>query len=134
MDRLIRTLIVALVATTISPEHVSAQSRPLPQHVLSRGVAERPHASRPPLGTQPNNRMLYCRIETIRGNVLTVRARNGRRWRVDASEALRNGTYSAPLFVGKLVSITGYIDTTHTLHAATITRETLPDARTAIDR
>jgi hypothetical protein len=51
--------------------------------------------------------VFYGTIAALRGSVLTVRLRNGRVLTVEASAAIANGNYSAPLFVGKLVSIDG---------------------------
>ena len=137
--RFARLLVVAaLAATTLLPTVTLAQSRPLPQHVLSRGVSDRARgvqSLRKTLATPPkNDRLLYGRIETVNGNILLVRTRGGRVLRVDGSDAIKSGMYSAPLFIGKLISISGFYDDARTLHAQSITREARIDARTAADR
>ena len=135
MHRIARTLVAAaLAAATFTPAAAPAQSRPLSQHVLSRGFSERPHAKPAALAANRTNRVVYGKIDAIKANIIAVRTRNGRELRVDATDVLKSGMYSAPLFVGKLVSISGYYDTARTLHAATITRDTPSDASSAIDR
>jgi hypothetical protein len=49
----------------------------------------------------------YGSIAQIHGSIITLRLRNGR-VTVDATAAVANGNYSAPLFVGKAVSVDGY--------------------------
>ena len=71
-------------------------------------------------------------IAKISGPNLTVVLRNRRLLRVDAASALAHGSYSAPLFVGKIVVVEGRFARDGTLFATTITRlprldETVPD-------
>jgi hypothetical protein len=71
-------------------------------------------------------------IAKISGPNLTVVLRNRRLLRVDAASALAHGSYSAPLFVGKIVVVEGRFARDGTLFATTITRlprldETIPD-------
>ena len=127
------TATAALALALIAPLEPAA-ARPAVQHVISRGAAERTCAPQAAYAGPRNDRMLYGRIETIRGNALEVRSRTGRLLRVDASDAVRSGTYSAPLFVGKLVLITGYYDAAQTLHAQTITRQARLNAQSGADR
>lgn len=124
------TIVAALLAAL--PSHAGAQLRPAPQRVLSRGATSpvRTQASDP---ARHGDRVLYGRIEAIRGSALVVRARSGRLFRVDASEALRTDTYSAPLFVGKIVVIDGY-DGAKALHATSVMRMGNLDAGTPPDR
>lgn len=137
--RFARMLVVAaLAATTLTPTVTLAQSRPLPQHVLSRGVPDRAQGTqsmRKTLAVAPkNDRILYGRIDSMKDSILFVRTRSGRVLRVDGSDAIKSGMYSAPLFVGKLILVSGYYDTARTLHAQNITRESRIDARTGADR
>ena len=132
----IRPVVVAsvLAAATLGPVAANAQARPQPQRVLSRGLSDPAPARKPLVATPNSDRLLYGRIEKISGNVLLVRARNGRVLRVDATDALRDGTYSAPLFVGKLVLVAGYYDAAKLLHAESVTRVAHIDASTGADR
>ncbi len=131
----------ACAIATLAPGG-GAAARPAPQHVLSRGLTDHTdhadHANRARAqtmaATRKNERVLYGSIDAIHGNILLVRARNGRSQSVDASDAIRSGMFSAPLFVGKLILVNGYSDATHTLHAQSITRETRPDAAVTPDR
>jgi hypothetical protein len=132
---IVRALVLAtLAAGALAPSGVLAQSRPQPQHVLSRGFSQAQAPRTLAVPVAKNDRRLYGRIDAIKTSTLLVRARTGRDVRVDASEALRSGMYSAPLFVGKLVMITGYYDAARTLHAQVITRESRIDVRTGPDR
>ena len=127
-------ILAAFAATVIAPAGVLAQSRPAPQHVLSRGFSQAHVLRSTAAPVAKNDRRLYGRIDAIKASILLVKARTGRDVRVDASDALRSGLYSAPLFVGKLVMISGYYDSLRTLHAQIITRETRIDGGTGPDR
>jgi hypothetical protein len=50
---------------------------------------------------------LYGTISALSGSQLLLRLRNGRSLPVDASAAIASGSFSAPLFVGKMVTIDG---------------------------
>jgi hypothetical protein len=127
-------VVAAFSAAVLAPNGVLAQSRPQPQHVLSRGFSQA-HAPRTLAApVAKNDRRLYGRIEAIKSSILLVRARTGRNVRVDMTDALRTGMYSAPLFAGKLVMITGYYDNVRTLHAQIVMRESRLDERTGPDR
>ena len=51
--------------------------------------------------------VLYGKIASIRGTALTLLLRSGRSVAVDAAAAIAHGDYSAPLFIGKVVSVDG---------------------------
>jgi hypothetical protein len=51
--------------------------------------------------------VFYGQIVSISGNSLVVQTRKKRLVTVDATTVLADGTYSAPLFVGKLVTVDG---------------------------
>ncbi len=127
-------VLAALAAAVLTPAGVLAQSRPQPQRVISRGFSTARAAQPATAPRMLNDRRLSGQIQSIKASTLLIRARNGREMRVDASDAIRSGMYSAPLFVGKAVMITGYYDSARTLHAQTITREARIDARTPLDR
>ena len=62
-----------------------------------------------------------------------MRTRGGRLFAVDGAEAMASGRFSAPLFIGKVVLVSGGIDARHVLHATAVTRMTRLDARTPAD-
>ena len=73
----------------------------------------------------------YGTITAINGTNVTIRTRRNRVVNIDASTVLADGTYSAPLFVGKLVTIDGNQSASGVFTAAHIFRMTnlsaLPD-------
>ncbi|HTU81384.1 MAG TPA: DUF5666 domain-containing protein [Candidatus Acidoferrales bacterium] len=70
-------------------------------------------------------RLIYGTITAIRNKTeIVVRLRTGYAQRVDATEVLRTGRYSAPLFVGKLVAVTGHLEAGGAILATSITRAT----------
>jgi hypothetical protein len=81
-----------------------AAGRPLPQHEVR---APLPSASQPWHAVRPGPHVFYGTLAAIRGSFITLRLRNGRAILVDATAALANGDYSAPLFIGKIVSVDG---------------------------
>jgi hypothetical protein len=117
--------VVAIVASLAAP----AASYPLPQVQISRGATSR---VRPlPVGAQRHN--VFGTIVRLTLPKFTLRTRSGRLVVVDATTAIGNGTYSAPLFSGKLVVIGGAYDAQHVLHAVTITRMPTLDRTTPPD-
>jgi suppressor of ftsI len=66
--------------------------------------------------------VVYGTVLQLQGNVLTVELRNGRQQRVDATPAIAARTYSAPLYVGKTVTLTGDYSGDGTFVATTITK------------
>ena len=63
-----------------------------------------------------------------------LRTRRGVLLEVDASPAIEAGTYSAPLFVGKIVAIGGSYASPHAFRAQSVTRLTRLDDTTGPDR
>ncbi len=63
-----------------------------------------------------------------------MRARNGRLFNVDAASAIANGRFSGPLFLGKVVLVSGGLDARHVFRAVSVTRMTRLDAQTPADR
>ncbi len=122
-----------LLASAVSfAARVNAQSAPAPQHVLSRGLVSRPDA-RPATLTGKSNHIVFGRLESVAGRMLSLRTRSGRLWSVDATDALASGNYSAPLFVGKIVEVdgslrkSGVIQATGIMRMGTLDRSTPPD-------
>ena len=131
MKRLFLPVALAAVlaaASVASPG--AAQTRPLPQRQLSRGAVSTVRATPEPKTTH----VVYGTIASLKGASLVVRTRSGRMQSVDATSALAAGTYSAPLFVGKVVAVGGSFDASHVLHAQTVTRMTRLDPTTGPDR
>jgi FtsP/CotA-like multicopper oxidase with cupredoxin domain len=77
---------------------------------------------------------VYGTIVQVDGDVLTVALRDGRQLRVDAEAAVRSGRYSAPLFAGKIVVISGSYGADGTLEAAVISKLGRADASAPPDR
>jgi len=78
---------------------------------------------------------VFGTIVSISGTtpVFVMRTRTGRLFEVNAASAFASGRFSAPLFVGKVVLVSGGIDARHVLHATTVTRMTPLDAQTPPD-
>jgi hypothetical protein len=76
---------------------------PLPRQIR----ANAPPAAKPWHAVRPGPHVFYGTIAALRGNLITLRLRNGRSVPVDVSVAIANGNYSVPLFIGKMVSVDG---------------------------
>ncbi|MBV8491031.1 MAG: hypothetical protein JO199_10935 [Candidatus Eremiobacteraeota bacterium] len=113
------------------------------------GVAAPPPAGTPiklhPLGSPTPNaiymenheRIVYGTVSKIESkSAIVVKLRNGYPQRVDMTEVLRTGRYSAPIFIGKIVAVTGRIEpATGALRASTLVRATkLPQMKEEPDR
>jgi len=110
-----RTLAAAIVFALLSGAECAAQ--------VIEAVPRTPlqSAPRPNLGARAEH-AVYGEIVAMNGTLLTVRLRSGRALRVDASEAARRGTYSAPMFLGKLVAAEGSLGAGGVLYAIRVTR------------
>jgi hypothetical protein len=75
----------------------------------------------------------FGEIVRIGPTVFVLRLRSGRPLTVDATEAIEAGRTSEPLFVGKLVVVTGSIDSRGTFEAQTVTRLSNLDSPTRPD-
>jgi hypothetical protein len=73
-------------------------------------------------------------LESVKGALLTLRTRSGRLWNVNATEALHTGNYSAPLFVGKIVEVDGYLNRSNTIVASGVMRMGSLDRWTPADK
>ena len=78
--------------------------------------------------------LIYGTIVQLEGNILTLMLRDGRRQRVDATLAVRSHTYSAPLFLGKTVTMTGDYGADGTFAATTISKLGAADRSAPPDR
>jgi hypothetical protein len=66
----------------------------------------------------------YGAIASVSGNTVVIRTRRRRLVTVDATTVFADGTYSAPLFVGKLVTVDGDDAASGVFTAAHISRMT----------
>lgn len=72
-------------------------------------------AQRARLHVSPNHKLqrsahtLFGTIVSMSGDGFALRLRNGRTVQVDATTAIANDDFSAPLFVGKMVSVDGVV-------------------------
>ena len=109
------TLALVMLAATGSIGAPGAQARTRVMPTVRGGIG--PTVQH---GAQPN--AIYGTIVQMTGNVLTIRTRAGRLRQVDATPAIRAGTYSAPLFIGKLVVAEGVVRANGMLTAARVSR------------
>ena len=77
-------------------------------------------AAAPPTGQPPH--AIAGTIVAVKGTQLTLHPRTGPDVTVDASAAIANGTYSAPLFKGKIVVVQGTRAANGTFRAVSVTR------------
>jgi hypothetical protein len=75
----------------------------------------------------------FGQIVRLGGTAIVLRLRSGRLLNVDATAAIDAGRTSEPLFVGKLVMVTGGIDSRGTFLAQTVTRMSNLDSPTRPD-
>jgi hypothetical protein len=106
------------VAVSRAPVFVAPTTRKAPGSY----AAPSPLSGAPRGGRTKN--AIYGMIVQIVGNVLTIRNRAGRLRTIDASPALAAGTYSGPLFVGKIVVAEGLTRSDGVLTAARVSRLT----------
>lgn len=128
-----RSLVTAFAATlsVASLGIAAAAAQPASQHVISRGAI--PYAGRASAAPRIVHDISGA-IVSIHANMLGLRLRNGRTQPIDATDAFASGRVSAPLFLGKLVAVTGSYDARHVMLAETITRVPRVDASTPRDR
>jgi hypothetical protein len=108
------------VGATVTPARI-----PLPQGQIRTGSA--PSAGQGWHPARVGQHLLFGTIVALRGSFITVRLRNGRVQIVDATAAIANGDYSAPLFVGKIVSVDGVSRGTTFIAAHIVRMENLTD-------
>lgn len=108
-------LALAGVAPPPAPHATLAPLAPLARP----GVSPTPNAA----FEATHQRLVYGTIAAIHSKALiVVKLRSGYQQRVDTTDVMRTGHYSAPLFVGKLVAITGRLEPTGVLVATSISR------------
>jgi hypothetical protein len=93
--------------------HVAPAPTPLPASAFTHGA--------------------FGEIARLEPSGFVLRLRSGRALVVDASDAIASGRYSAPIFVGKLVLVTGAIDGAGHFRAETVTRMARIDSSTRAD-
>ncbi len=127
MLRAIRLIVpLALAASTFAGGMASAQS--------VRYAPTIRHAAPPtPLPASAFAHDVFGEIVRLYPTGFVLRLRSGRALTVDASSAIASGRFSQPLFVGKIVLVTGGIDSRGTFLAETVTRITRIDNATRAD-
>ncbi len=68
-----------------------------------------PVASKTWRSVPPGPHTVFGTIAALDGAAVTIRLRSGRLVPIDATAALANGAFSAPLFVGKMVAVDGAV-------------------------
>jgi hypothetical protein len=132
-SRLLAAVALATVFGSLAPARAQHEMR---RPATVRGVPVPIPTAAPvatPLPVGPTH-VAFGTIAKMTGPILTVILRNRRPVRVDATWAIANGYYSAPLFIGKLVVVEGRFGRDGTLFANTVTRMTKLDATTPLDR
>ncbi len=107
---LVRALLAAAALTALPMVTIAATVRHAPPATRQATPAQIRTAAKlqpkfHPIKLGPH--IFYGQIVSISGNSLVVQTRKKRLVTVDATTVLADGTYSAPLFVGKLVTIDG---------------------------
>jgi hypothetical protein len=119
-------LLVACVFAAAAPAGAdTAQDR------VRTGTGFRQNITLPTKGIE---HVMFGTISRLAGPYFTLLLRTNKIVNVDASLALRSGEYSAPLFVGKIVMVTGKLDATGMLHASSVSRFMRIDEKTRPDR
>jgi hypothetical protein len=77
-----------------------------------------------PGGAAATANAVFGTITQVTGSILTVKLRDGRTIKVDASVAVAHGDYSAPFFVGKIIMAEGTRMSNGTFDAVRVTRLT----------
>jgi hypothetical protein len=127
MHRAIRNIVpIALAASTFAGGMASAQS-------VRYAPAIRRSAPPTPLPASAFAHDAFGEIVRLNPTGFSLRLRSGRTLTVDASSAIASGRFSQPLFVGKIVLVTGGIDSRGTFLAETVTRITRIDNTTRAD-
>jgi hypothetical protein len=127
MNRAVRNLLpLALALATFGVGTASAQS-------VRYAPSIRRAAPPTPLPASAFAHDAFGEIARLEPGGFVLRLRSGRALVVDASDAIASGRYSSPLFVGKLVVVTGGIDATGRFHAETVTRMARIDNSTRAD-
>ena len=110
------------VTATMAP---GGPRRATPTPSPSPGALGHPTPAPNPVLMATRTRIVYGTIASFTAATKTffiMRLRSGIVQRVDATQAIRTGRYSYPLFIGKYVAVTGKVQTTGILEAETISR------------
>ena len=127
MSHLSRTLVACALVASFAGTASAQSARYHP--VIRPGTG-----SATPLGARAFEHSAFGQIARMGSGGFVMRLRSGRMLVVDASAAMASGRFSAPLFVGKLVVVTGGVDSRGTFLAQTVTRMTHIDKTTRADR
>jgi len=128
MHRAIRKLVpLALAASASVVGTASAQSAR-----YAPAIRHAPAAT--PLPASAFAHSAFGQIARLEPGGFVMRLRSGSTLVVDASDAIASGRISQPLFVGKLVVVTGALETGGRFRAETVTRMARVDNTTRADR
>jgi hypothetical protein len=131
--RLVAAIAISVVAASVAQAQAQNELR---RPATIRGIPV-PLATPTPVATPfpigPTH-IASGTIARITGSILLLELRNRRPLRVDATYAIARGSYSAPLFIGKIVIVEGRFGRDGTLFATTVTRMSKLDATTPLDR
>jgi hypothetical protein len=123
-------LAAALGASGAGAQTLRRTTFAVPRHPL---VAATPVPAGTALPAGPTHQV-FGTISKLAKTEFVLRTRAGRLIDVDAAPAIAAGLYSAPLFVGKVVVVSGPLDAHGVLYAKTIIRMTRIDDSTLRDR
>jgi len=130
--RVLYALAIALAAAPFAgADGQTLRRAPLPTHVVGRPL---PQASTEPTPRPGPQHTVFGSITKLEKKLFVVRLRSGRTLDVDASDAVDSGRFSAPLFVGKVVVMTGTVDAHGIFYAQSVTRFSRIDTMTPRDR
>jgi hypothetical protein len=117
-----RSAALALIAAALVASGASAQTIRRPAIVTPRA----PLAPQAPAVTVPAGpkHQVFGTIASLTKTAFVLRTRTGRTIDVNAADAISSGRYSEPLFVGKVVVVTGPTDAHGVLYAQTVIRMT----------
>jgi hypothetical protein len=128
MNTMIRSFLaasaLAMSATAAASAEVVTANPPRVIQAIPPGTAQPPGVPKN-LGAHTDHAASGT-IVAMSGNLLTVRLKTGRTIQVDASEAVRRGTYSAPFYIGKPILAEGSLGTGGVLYAIRVTRMIQP--------
>jgi len=127
-----RTAALGLIAAALAATGAGAQTLRRPAVLTPRA----PVATPVPATTVPSGptHQIFGTISQLAKTQFVLRLRTGRTINVNAADAISSGRYSAPLFVGKVVVVTGPLDAHGVLYAQTVVRLTRIDESTLRDR
>jgi hypothetical protein len=114
-------------AVAVVPAMADAQTTRSTMPTTSRSLSTSSSLSSASASRGATKNAVFGTIVQVHGSVLTLRLRDGRSETVDASSAIAQGTYSAPLFIGKTILAEGTREPGGIFDAVRISRMTTLD-------